>query len=179
MPPDTESSAAPSTSPASSWIGSQIGRLAGRLADPTFPTGDHAALRRMNPRDPGRATLALYRLLLDAKIDPPQSETERWALIVHCLALARGGHDYKIRTGEALHQLHFSEARLNQLLAADTDVLFDVLPLLARRAGAQGISLDWVPLAEMARWAGRNEEKADKERLKIARSFAQAQANTP
>jgi hypothetical protein len=151
--------------------------LARVLENPNFSTADHAAFRRMNPRDPGRAALALYRLLFAAGVvDPSQVDTERWALIVHCLALAGGRHDSEISTGKALFQLNLSEARLNQLLAADSDVLFDVLPLLARRIGAQGAALDWRPLAELARWAGRKEASADKARLQIAQRYAQAQS---
>jgi hypothetical protein len=35
-----------------------IARLAKHLSDPDFATGDHAALRRMDPRAPGRAAIA-------------------------------------------------------------------------------------------------------------------------
>jgi CRISPR system Cascade subunit CasB len=158
------------------WLGKPIALLAGRLKQSAFPTGDHALLRRMSPLNPGRAVLPLYRLLHEAEIKSTEGEIGRWALIVHCLALVRGDHDYTVRTGAALQEMGYSEARLNQLLAADFDLLVDLLPLLARRVASQRVSLNWLTLAELALWAGREETKADEARLRLARHYVQADA---
>lgn len=164
MPPEAE---APS-------LASQLGRLAAALARPSFSTGDHAALRRMDPQRPDRATVPLQRLLDDCKVPLGDStgQFHRWALIVHCLALARGRHDMTAPTGKTLDDLNVSEARLNQLLSADRDVLFDLLPRLARRLAAQNAAIDWRPLARIV--LADDEDRADKARLEIARSYARA-----
>jgi CRISPR system Cascade subunit CasB len=154
-----------------------IAALAARLADPHFPTGDHAALRRMDPQHPGAAALPLFHALDRAGLEDGDAPAtvRRWALIVHCLALARGRHDWHAPTGKMLFEIGLSEARLDQLLAADLDVLFDLLPRIARRLAAQGGAIDWVPLARIVRWAGLHEDSAEEARLTIARSFARAQ----
>lgn len=149
-----------------------VGRLASRLADPDFPTGDHAALRRMDPRAPGRAGVVLYRLIVDVGLDPAGDRLRHWALVSHCLALVRGAHSKDIATGAALQALPMTELRLNQLLAADQDVLFDLLPGLARRLAAKGSALNWAPLAMLALYGDR--ESSDCTRLEIARDFARA-----
>ena len=159
----------------------QVARLAHRLADPDFPTGEHAAIRRMDPTAPGPALLALHRLLAATGIDPPRLDEQRWALLAHSLALAHGRHDPAARSGKTLHAIGVTEARLSQLLAADFDVLTDLLPRLARRLAATGQAIDWLPFALLALHAGRpgyDEQSADRARLDIARSYARA-ADTP
>jgi hypothetical protein len=101
-----------------------IARLAGLLSGKAFSTGDHAALRRMDPASPGKAALALHRSLALAGVEA-QGGDSRWALIAHCLALARGRHDPKKKAGKVLRDMRFSEARLTQLLAADAAALLN------------------------------------------------------
>lgn len=146
--------------------------LAGRLGDQNFSTGDHAALRRMVPRAPGRAGMALYRLMADVGLDVTGEKIKRWALVIHCLALVRGAHDKDKRAGAVLHDLPLTELRLNQLLAADHDVLFDLLPSLARRLSAQGAAINWAPLAMLALYG--DHDSSDRHRLDIARAYARA-----
>ena len=64
-----------------------LAAIAARLADPGFPTGDHAALRRMAPDAPsGHAEIAAERLFGAVNADPEGKDRRRWLLIVHCLA---------------------------------------------------------------------------------------------
>ena len=156
-------------------FGQLIYRLAQVLGGSELPTGDRAALRRMDPREPGRAALPLHRLLFAAGVEGAASagNANRWALLVHCLAIARGRHDRAAPTGKALCDLGLTEARLNQLLAADEEVLFDLLPRIARRLAAQNAAVDWLPLARIL-LAGA--DAADQARLDIARSYARTQA---
>ena len=149
-----------------------LGGLARRLSDPHFPTGDHAALRRMDPRAPGRSALALHRLMASVGLDVGGEMASRWGLVVHCLALARGAHSKDLRTGTVLHDLPLTELRLNQLLAADQEVMFDLLPSLARRLAAQGATIDWAPLAMLALYG--DQDIGDRSRLDIARAYARA-----
>ena len=152
--------------------------MAARLADPKCPTGDHAALRRMRPDAPdGRAQIAAERLLGRVNANPQGEDRRRWMLIMHCLALARGRHAPETRTGRVLTETHYSEERLSRLLSSDFEVIADVLPRLARWVGAKGAAIDWLPLAQLARWTGRDENRADRVRHQIARDYARAAAN--
>lgn len=176
QPENAPDTAKPESDPAGG-DGAAIARLAAMLSDPKFPTGDHAALRRMSPLAPGRAALALERALIGANVTVyGMEDARRWALIVHSLALARGRHDRGEPTGRKLFEIGLTEARLNQLLSADADTLFDLLPRLARRLAGQPANIDWLPLAQLARRVGVYEDRADETRLKIARDYARAQA---
>lgn len=175
-PPDTPTAGppAPAGAPEPRARASALAAMAGQLADPGFPTGEHAALRRMDPR-PGRiggAALPFERLRAGAGVG--EGDAERWALVVHALALARGRHDPRRPTGAALREAGLTDERLDLLLAADLDTLFDLLPRLARRLAASGAALDWLPLVEVVMNAGRDEAAADRARLRIARGYARA-----
>ena len=154
-----------------------LAAIAARLADPGFPTGDHAALRRMAPDAPsGHAEIAAERLFGAVNADPEGKDRRRWLLIVHCLALARGRHAPDARAGRLLADMHYSEERLSRLLSSDFAVVADVLPRLARWLDSKGVAIDWLPLVRLARWAGRDEDSADRARHLIARDYARAAA---
>ena len=154
--------------------------IAGTLAHKSFSMGEKATLRRMNPRVPGAAVVSVQRLLHGAGVSRiGDDDFERWTLIVHCLALARGRHDPRKATGKVLHDVfHGRESRLTQLLAADGDVLFDLLPRVARRLDSADAAIDWLPLAQLAPWASRPDDNfatAEKQRRDIALDFVRAQ----
>jgi hypothetical protein len=165
--------------PRQSWregLKGQISALAGRLAERRLPMADHAALRRMDPTAPGRGALAMHRLLVDAGIELRGDDDERrWALLVHAIALARGRHSRIQPLGVTLANVGMSEARINTLLAADIEVLEDLVPRMARRLNAAGAVADWVTLAHLILNTGRDgrEDAADAARFDIARAYAQ------
>ena len=156
-----------------------LAKIASRLANDGFPMGDYAALRRMNPQTPSsHAEIAAERLLASAGAAPTgEADRKRWLLIIHCLALTRGQHSHRASTGSVLAQVQYSEERINRLLSADFEVIADVLPRLARFLGAKGAAIDWLPLARIARWTGRAENRADQSRNRVAREYARATAN--
>ena len=157
-----------------------LDKIASRLANDGFPTGDHAALRRMDPQAPSsHAEIATERLLASAGAEPKgELDRRRWLLIIHCLALVRGKHDDKAPTGKVLAQVQYSEERINRLLSSDIEVIADVLPRLARLLGAKGVAIDWLPLARIARWTGHNDEsRVDRARAQVARDYARAVAS--
>ena len=156
-----------------------VARLARRLSDPGFPTGDHAALRRLSPDGPDlRHSIALYRLMEDAGISVSDPDSvRRWATIINALALCRGAHDPGQRAGAALYAANFSEARLATLLGADWDTLIDLLPRVARRLNAANVRMDWSTLATLVLVIGRDEARADEVRSRIARDFVRAEAH--
>ena len=161
---------------------SWLAKIASRLANDGFPTGDHAALRRMDPQDPSsHAEIAAERLLASAGAEPTgETDRKRWLLIIHCLALTRGQHNSDASAGTVLAQVQYSEERINRLLSSDFEVIADVLPRLARFLGAKGTVIDWLPLARIARWTGRAENhaerRADQSRTRVAREYARATA---
>ena len=131
-------------------IAGLVTRLARRLGDPEFPTGDHAALRRLSTDRPElRHAVALYRLMEDVGISASDTDQIRsWATIINALALCQGAHDPDRFCGAALHAASFSEERLAALLAADRDTLIDLLPRVARRLSATGERMDWSSLQD-------------------------------
>ena len=159
-------------------IGSLVGRLAQRLTDRTFPTGEHAALRRLRTDGPDlRHAVALYRLMELAGISTSDPDgVRRWAAIINALALCRGEHRPDRRVGAVLYAANFSEARLAALLAADRDTLIDLLPRVARRLYAAGEPMDWRPLATLVLVIGRDDARADEIRRHIARDYVRAES---
>ena len=124
--------------------------IAAQLASPAVNTGMLAALRRFNPVSDGQHNVfEVQQVLLGAGIDLPASSPAQphWALVVHCLAIVRGAHHDARDTGARLADLGLSEARVRQLIEADAALLADLLPALARRLSASGVTLNWWPLA--------------------------------
>jgi len=153
--------------------------IAGQLSSPRVDRGLLAALRRFNPVSDGRHNLfEVQQVLLAAGIDLPADHARqpRWALVVHCLAIVRGAHHGQRDTGAKLADLGFSEARLRQLLEADGPLLGDLLPTLARRVAAAGVTLNWWPLAELALDGDDGQDRARKARVDIAQGFLRATA---
>ena len=158
-------------------VGRLVARLARRLHDPEFPTGDHAALRRLSTeRTELRHAVALYRVIEEVGISASDVDgLKRWASIVNALALCRGAHDPNRPCGAALAAIRFGEERLATLLAADRETLIDLLPRIARRVAAANEPMDWRPLARLVLDVGRNEARADDTRSRIAREYVRAE----
>ncbi len=152
-------------------------RLSNWLLNKRRSTGDLARLRRMNPRSPEAAFDVLHYLHGEPILHTPLVRLQRWALIVHCLALAGGRHRKGAPGfGRVLVEIHYGELRLRQLLRADLDVLLDVLPRVARRLAAKSLEADWWFVRELVLNvppADRNADpdKADAARRHIAKDF--------
>ena len=175
----------PTDAPEPRWKREQrhIAAIAARLGSSSFPTGDHAALRRMQPAQPGgHAMIAAERLLHAAGVDPRSlGERERWTLAIHCLALAQGRHNPAIPFGKALADLHFSEPRLTRLLVDDYGLVADWMPRIARFLASQGAAADWVEPVRILLHTGTRHgaATADRARMQIARSYARATSAAP
>ena len=162
-----------------SWISEArwLASLSGLMAGAALATGDHAALRRMDPQAPsGHALIAAERLFVRSGLRPEGADRQRWLFILHCLGLAGGRHARDADTGRVLAELGYSEERLTRLLSSDFTVVADMMSRLARLLGSKGTSIDWLPLAQVLRWTGRSEDSADRARNRIARSYARAVA---
>lgn len=156
---------------------SQLSGIAKRISGskPPCPASVLAALRRVTPARPGPFATQVYGFLADCgvSLDHPD-DLARWTLLAHVLALARGRHDSRIQIGHALVDIHFSEARLKQMLNADHSVLRELLPRLARRLDAQGQSMDFHPIMDLV--FAREPSELESARLSIAKSFVIANA---
>lgn len=151
-----------------------VASIAAQLRDSGTDTGLVTALRRHHPVAERRRCLFELHQVLDRAGVIEGSESprfDRWALLVHCLALARGAHRPDVGCGAVLAQAHLSEARVRQLVEADAAMLFDLLPLLARRLAAGGWTLNWWPLARLALNADLDEDRADAARSEIVRGW--------
>jgi hypothetical protein len=162
-----------------------VASLAGQVRHAS--TGSLARLRRFHPLlDPQPALFDTERLLLAAQVQPRSvAEHARWALVLHCLALAQGRHDQRFDAdpGAVLARLRFSEARLRQLVEADARVLAVLMPRLARRLAAAGATVNWWPLADLLLHAGQDDpnsqQRADAARQRLIRRYLNAQAQNP
>jgi len=157
--------------------GSHVAQLAAHLRHAS--PGVLARLRRFHPRqDPRAAAFETEWLLESARVPATAQTRDRWAVLVHCLAIVRGRHasgpDHE--PGQVLARLRVSEARVRQLVEADEAVLMDLLPRLARRLAAAGVSANWSPLADLLLLTGTAlDERADAARRRIVREYLRAE----
>lgn len=154
--------------------------IAAQLSSPGVNMGMLAALRRFNPVSDGQHNVfEVQQVLLGAGIDLPASSPAQphWALVVHCLAIVHGAHHDQRDTGARLADLGFTEARLRQLVEADAALLVDLLPGLARRLAAAGVTLNWWPLALLVLSLNDAEPaRGEAARREIAQGFVRATA---
>ncbi len=154
-------------------------RMAGYVAAESFGTGPRAALRRLDPRDPGMlAEPALQRLLVQMLPDAwsGMQVMRDWALLAHVLALAAPGlQSGGMAFGAALYAAGYSETRLLRLLEADRAALTALLPRACRFVIAKAQPLKPPELIGLIRAASSN-DAADLERVRtnIARAYYRA-----
>lgn len=154
-----------------------VSRLAFQITNGRLTTGEFAALRRIDPSEPEPRHLApMIRVLADIDVEPGPAAWRRLAIVANMVALSRGAHQSARPFGEGLHKIGFSEGRLVALLASDFDGLADLAPRIARRLGVVGYPCDLRQFADLIWYAGRDEEKADEARRRIAISYYRAQA---
>lgn len=124
---------------------------------------------------------ALSRALIYAELEPDSEKMpwkpetwQRWALIAHGMALA--GHDGTKSLGWQLSEAGVSESRVTKLLTARDDAFRQLLPRLVRLLAGKGVAPNWQELGGLILHQGRDEEKAEDLRLKIAGRFFSAEA---
>jgi CRISPR system Cascade subunit CasB len=152
-----------------------VGAIVAQLGQEHFGTGQLAELRRMDPTRPATAPATLYRLLAQHPDDQLRGGSgDRWALVVHLLALAApeqhcGGNSL----GTALAHAKYSEGRLTRLLEADVDMFAVVLPRMVRFLIAKGEAIPHLELANFVLWGG-----SDRDRRRIARDYYRAESTS-
>ena len=157
------------------------------IESPEFTTGQSASLRRMDPANPNSA--AFWKLMSQRGM-PESAGVEKWALIMHGIALmahgAANGIAHRPRTpvgrtlfvgGEqqAGERGFYSEDRLATLLVARGPTFHRLLARLFRILASEGCSFDWRELAWFILNEGYNEEQAEQSRIRIARAYYRAE----
>jgi CRISPR type I-E-associated protein CasB/Cse2 len=160
-----------------------VARIAAELAMPSFPRGDLAALRRMDPDAPGRTPVLLRLVARHAadRLEYGADELRRWALVLHGMALtAPRLHRSTLPVGRALFGLGreplYAETRLARLLSARGPAFRAQVPRLARQLKAKDQALDWRELADLILAEGRDEARAEQARERIARAYYRTEA---
>ena len=157
------------------------------IESPELTTGESASLRRMDLVNPDSS--AFWKLMSQRGM-PERAGVEKWALIMHGIALMAHGagngmaHRPRMPVGRALYlggeqqpgdRGFYSEDRLATLLAARGPTLRRLLARLFRLLANEGCSFNWREIAWFILNEGYNEEQAEQSRIRIAREYYRAE----
>jgi CRISPR type I-E-associated protein CasB/Cse2 len=144
-------------------------------------TREHALLRRMYLTGKPAADGAVIKLLHHAGVTPARYERDypAWRLLTHVAALLSGTgkeqpHSRRAGFGTALQAAGYSENRLLRLTAARGAALHDHIILAGRMLARAGKAP--VNLRTLLDLAGRDPDKAEQARLRIAQDYYAAAA---
>lgn len=157
-------------------IATVVERIAALLRQSTYPRGNLAALRRLQPDWPTAAAfwqaLAFGGLNIESL---SEKELRRWGAVVQGLAvMSPNAHNRAIPVGRALAQASVKPGRVETLLAARDTAFRTLLRRLCRQLAGHGQPLDWRPLAELVLWESHTdwrEDAAEARRFAIARAY--------
>jgi len=157
-----------------------IASIAGQLGADHYPTGERAALKRMDPDQPSSgAYAAAVRLLLNADADAEVKNDARlkcWTLLIHAKALMSGpghaphGWRDEHAAGRVMFESGYSEDRLRRLLEARGKTFDDLLSRMARFLAAKRAVVNWGDLAPLV-LDPEGSERAEQARLNLMRQF--------
>ena len=162
-------------------LASAVGSVA-RMLDPDtkdskkkLPSGDRAALRRINTDAP--VTPALWKVLHhlgipdpDPQYDTSEARHERnWGLLLMGMAHCAGLHDYDVPLGKALALAGWSELRFTRLMEADNETLPALMRRMAQYLASKQQPANWADVAYLL--FTRDSEKMEATRLDIARAY--------
>jgi len=150
-----------------------------------YPTGERAALKRMDPDKPSPgAYAAAVRLLLNADADSEvknDARLKRWTLLIHAMALMSGpdraphGWAEHHAAGGVMFDSGYSEDRLRRLLEARGKTFDDLLSRMARFLAAKQGTVNWGDLAPLV-LDPEDSERAEQARLNLMRQFLMREA---
>ncbi|WP_177419037.1 type I-E CRISPR-associated protein Cse2/CasB [endosymbiont of Lamellibrachia barhami] len=127
-------------------LASIIGSISGLIASEHFPNGDRAALKRMNPKK--EPPLSFYRFAFRHLPQNWQGQRKAWQAILTGMALMSPHiHNLKQPLGKVLAEEHFSEARLERLLAAEGETRRTLTLRAVRFLAAKKRPVNWVDVA--------------------------------
>ena len=149
-------------------LGRSVARIGSVLGANDFPSGERAALRRLDPG--GVPSLDFYRFAFRHLPAGWETHTRQWLVIVAGIALmSPGAHQHNRPAGQALAESGYAEARLERLLAAEDDTLHRLLLRAARFLAAKNETCDWTDLARLL--LSQHDDRREAARLAIARSY--------
>lgn len=186
MEPTNTTASDPTPEPALDQDEAPIGKLAQIIGQAArfegdlygLGKGEQAALARLDPDGDWRPhqVAALSRVLIHAGLDPEgwsPHAWRRWALIAHGIALT--GHAAGA-LGTQLHAADISESRVTKLLTARGDAFRQLVPRLLRLLASKDVAPNWYQLGGLILTEGRDEEKAEAIRMRIAGRYFSAVA---
>ena len=157
-------------------------QLKNDISDTSFPRGDLAGLRRMNPEVPD--TKAFWQIMARrGLLDNPALES-KWALVMHGIALMTPNpHDSGVSVGKALYEggesgrknAFYSTLRLNRLLKARGSLLVTLLTQMFRMMKTAQQPFDWGEMASFILGEVDDPTKQEEGRVKIARDYYRAE----
>ena len=166
-------------------------KFAWQMAQEDFGRGDLAELRRMNP-DSIDSPVHMG-LLAQERLFGPREVEEKWALILHGIALmtpkgssdgeVKTAHDGQMPVGRALYlggettrqRGLYSETRLKRLLTSRGEMTRTLLARAFRMLAAADVTFSWREMANFIRSDSFDAEAAERHRYHIAREYFQAQ----
>lgn len=160
-------------------LGSAVAAIVAGIAG-AFSPGEVAALRRLGPGGWGvpifwrvvTRILEPHRLI--ATSGPLRDRDEqRWAVVLSALALLDKQHARGRSLGAALAEAQVSALRVERLLRAHDDALFDLVRPLAHQLASKGTKFDQTTLVDLVLSDGAPYE--DEVRRAIARDFYRAE----
>lgn len=129
--------------------------------------GELADLRRLNHKlMPPTAFFRLIARAGFAEMSDPVN-IRRWAGAVHIMAQRPDVLRTDIRLGEALHRIGVSEQRLDTLLNARGDTLFDIIRRLSFRLARSEEAMPYRELCQLLLWSDRCDKEREVERLRV------------
>lgn len=159
--------------------------VTGQLGAAYFPTGERAALKRMDPDRPSPgAYAAAVRLLLNAGADAEvknDARLERWVRLLHAMALMSGpghvphGWREENAAGRVMFDSGYSDDRLRRLLEARGKTFDELLSRMARFLAAKRAVIDWGDFASLV-LDGQESDSAERARLNLMRQFLTREA---
>lgn len=141
--------------------------------------GPRAELRRATPKSPWSA--ALWRLLAllpehawSWDEERRAQEERRWSVLLAAMAASSGLHGATPqRMGTTLKEASYSEQRLNRLLRAEGDGLFDEIRTMAASLESKGHTPNWYQLARLL-FMDASTDAGESIRRQIARDYYSA-----
>ena len=153
-------------------------QLVEKIGSSSFPRGNLAGLRRMDPDAP--ESEAFWRLMTHMGLsNDPHLENE-WALIMHGIALMTPeAHDSEMSVGKALFEggdnqrtrAFYSRSRLNRLLTARGPMLRTLLARMFRMMGTEAQPFNWGEMAWFILNQSYDEGQVEGGRQRIARDY--------
>lgn len=166
----------PETETATDQVGKIVFDIAREIGDDHYHRGHRAALRRLNDEAPNApAFWSLMAKCHPDALDRGEDEIRRWGLIVRGMALmVPHHHDGSREPGRVLASAGFSDLRLAKLLNARGAQFREQLLRACRFLAAKGEAVDWRVFARLILAEGRDETRAERYRMDIARHYYRA-----